>query len=268
VVGLDRVSAGVFRACPRLRILARNGVGLDNVDLDAATRDGVVVTTPLGANSTSVAELTMGLLVALVRRIVATHNRAQSGVWIREPGIELAGKTLGVVGLGRIGKKVATRALGFEMRVLANDIMPDVAFAAPRGIPFVPLTALLTEADVVSLHVPLTPLTEWMMNAGTLARMKRGSFLVNTARGRVVDPHALAAALDCGHLAGAALDVHMVEGQVDKALLGRPNVITTTHLGAYTHEALRRTAEVAVQSIVETLDGRRPEGLMNPAVWG
>lgn len=268
IVGLDHVSARVFGACPHLRIIARNGVGMDNVDLDAATRHGVVVTAPLGANSTSVAELTMGLMVALVRRVVPTHHRVQAGAWVREPGVELAGKTLGIVGLGRIGKKVAARALGFEMRVIAHDIEPDSRFAAVHGIPFVDLDELLVAADIVSLHVPLTPLTEHLLNERAFAHMRAGAYLVNTARGRVIDPVALAAALDCGQIAGAALDVHTMEGQVDELLLGRPNVITTTHLGAYTHEALRRTAEVAVQSVVEVLEGRQPGGLMNPEVTG
>lgn len=268
IVGLGQASAEFFAACPDLRIFARNGVGIDNVDLDAATERGVLVTAPLGANSTSVAELTIGLLVTLVRRVIPNHNRVQQhDIWKREAGVELAGKTLGIIGLGRIGKKVATRALAFEMQVIANDIEPDTAFASAHGIPFVSKEELYSQADVVSLHVPLTPLTHHLLNEETIAQMKSGAYLVNTARGRVVDPAALATALDRGHIAGTALDVHSEEGQIDEPLRGRSNVITTTHLGAYTRAALRRTAELAMQSIIDILEGRRPEGLMNPAAW-
>ncbi len=267
VVGLDQVTAEVLAACPKLSILARNGVGMDNVDLAAATRGGVIVTAPLGANSTSVAELTCGLLVAVARRIIPHHNRAQRGAWEREIGFELAGKTLGIIGLGRIGKKVAARLQGFEVRIIANDIAPDHEFAVRRGIPFVSLDELLADSDVVSLHVPLTPLTEHMINARTIGKMKRGAVLLNTARGPVVDAAALAAALDSGHIAGAGLDVYTIEWRVDEVFLNRPNVVTTTHIGAYTRESLRRTAEAAVQSILECLDGIRPAGLMNPEVW-
>ncbi|MBK8023124.1 MAG: phosphoglycerate dehydrogenase [Chloroflexi bacterium] len=267
VVGLDDLAASVFAACPELRLVARNGVGLDNVDLDAANQHGVLITAPFGANSTSVAELAMGLLIALVRQVIPTHNRVQAGVWQRVPGMELAGKTLGIIGLGRIGKKVARRAQAFNMRVIANDIYPDLYFAREHTIPMLGFETVLAESDIISLHVPLTPLTYHMLNRTTLTQMKQGAYLLNTARGAVLDGLALAEALDSGHLAGAALDVHPVEGVVEAALLNRPNVLTTTHLGAYTHDALQYTTEVAVQSILQYLNGQRPSGLVNPEVW-
>ncbi|MCZ2095600.1 MAG: phosphoglycerate dehydrogenase [Anaerolineae bacterium] len=245
ILGLDEVTDALFRARPNLRILARNGVGMDTVDVDAATRAGVLVTVPYGANSTSVAELTFGLMIALLRRIVSNHNRVQTGEWRREPGVELAGKTLGIIGLGRIGRKVARRALGFEMRVIAHDIAPDEAFVQANGIPLVSRETLLETSDIVSLHVPLTDLTRHMIDAAALARMAQGAFLINAARGAVVDTHALADSLDRGHLAGAALDVHPVEGRVERTA-EPPAMITTTHLGAYTHEALAATARSAV----------------------
>lgn len=262
IIGLDEISDAFFARCPDLRIVARNGVGLDNVDLDAAARHGVLVTVPLGANSTSVAELALGLLIALARRIVPTHNTIQGGVWQRVQGMELAGKTLGIVGLGRIGRKVARRAQAFEMQVIAHDLAPDLPFANEHNIEFVDLFALLARSDVVSLHVPLTPLTHHMFDAEVFARMKPESCLINTARGAVVDGIALAAALDSGNLRGAALDVHPVEGAIEPLLAGRDNVITTTHLGAYTAESLYKTTEMAVDSIVQLLDGRRPDGLI------
>lgn len=267
LVGLDRITDNLLEACPSLYHVARNGVGLDNVDLEAATRRGLIVTCPLGANSTSVAELTLGLLVAVARQIVPGHQALQQGAWKRELGTELMGKTMGIIGLGRIGKKVALRAQAFEMRVIANDILPDPHFAGQHGIPFVPFADLLAASDVVSLHVPLTPLTQGMMNAAAFARMKPGALLLNTARGRVVDPAALAAALDSGHVAGAGLDAHADETSVEPELVNRPNVITTPHVGGYTRECLSRTTEDAVRNMLAVLDGRTPPGLINPEAW-
>ena len=266
VVGLDEVSASVFERCPNLRIVARNGVGLDTVDVAAATRHGVAVTAPLGANSTSVAELAFGLLITLARGIVANHNRVQAGFWRRDQGHELAGKTLGIIGLGRIGKKVARRALAFDMLVIAHDILPDEAFATAHGIRFVSRETLLAEADIVSLHVPLTELTADMLNDHTFATMKPGAFLINTARGPIVNADALVAALDSGRLAGAALDVHPIEGQIDCRLVDRPNVVTTTHLGAYTHEALAATTQAAMRSLCQFFSHQTPDGWVNPEV--
>lgn len=266
IAGLDDLSREVFAACPRLKIIARNGVGLDNVDLTAATEYGIVVTVPLGANSTSVAELAIGMMISLVRGIVANHNRVQQGTWERIPGVELAGKTLGIIGLGRIGKKVARRAAAFGMNVIAYDIAPDYDFAREHRIVFVTRDDLLTACDMVSSHVPLDGSTRNMIDAKALSQMRPGSFLINTARGGVVDHTALVDALDSGHLAGAALDVHPIEGIVSTTLLGRSNVITTTHLGAYTHDSLLYTTQAAVQNIIDLLDGKLTENVVNPEV--
>lgn len=267
LIGLDEVTGAVIDACPHLRVIARNGVGMDTVDLAAATQRGVLLTVPLGANSTSVAELTLGLLIALVRHVLPVHRRAQADRWQRIQGIELAGKTLGIIGLGRIGKKVARRAQAFNMTVIAHDIAPDTYFAHEHQIAMLTRDEVLSEADVVSLHVPLTDLTQHIIDEKALSQMRRGSYLINTARGAVVHHAALVAALDAGHIAGAALDVHPVEGHVDEGLRHRANVITTAHLGAYTVDSLRYTTEMAVQSILDIAEGRQPAGLVNPAAW-
>ena len=267
IIGMDEVTDALFDACPNLWVLARNGVGMDMVDIPAANAHNVIITAPFGANSTSVAELAMGLLISLVRHVVPVHNDAQAGNWYRLQGMELAGKTLGIIGLGRIGKKVARRAQAFNMRVIANDIAPDEYYSREHQIPMMAFDEVLGQADVLSLHVPLTLLTRHMMNQESLMKMKRGAYLLNTARGRIIDSQALADALESGHIAGAALDVHPEEGVVEACLLDRANVITTTHLGAYTHDSLRLTAEMAVQSIVDIFDGKRPAGLINPEIW-
>jgi D-3-phosphoglycerate dehydrogenase len=265
VIGLDEVAASVFSACPDLRIIARNGVGLDNVDLVAADQHQVVVTAPYGANSISVAELTFGLLLALQRRIVSTHLRVQNHIWRREIGVEIAGKTLGIIGLGRIGKLVARRALAFDLNVIAHDIAPDRTFADQFGITFVSREALLQAADIISLHVPLTNHTHHMIDRAAFQQMKASAVLLNTARGAIVDAVALAQALDQGQIAGAALDVHTVEGQVEEFLLDRENVVTTTHLGAYTHESLLKTTRAAVKNLLQYINGDQPDGLVNLA---
>jgi D-3-phosphoglycerate dehydrogenase len=264
IVGLDIVTESVFAACPNLEIIVRNGVGLDNVDLNAATEYGVLVTIPLGANSASVAELAFGLMIAAARGLVANHNRVQAGVWRRDIGVELSDKTLGIIGLGNIGKRVAVRARASEMRVQAFDIAPDLTFAEAHGIEFVARETLLKQSDIVSLHVPLTELTYHLINRETLTQMKPGAFLINTARGAVVDANALAEALDSGHIAGAGLDVHTVEGQIDAILAGRENVISTTHLGAYTDGALIKTTRSAVESLTQYFQQQTPFGLVNP----
>ena len=271
IVGLDRVTDRVLTACPGLRVIARNGVGLDNVDIDAATRHRVIVTAPVGANSRSVAELTIGLIIALLRQVIPRHIDLQRGVWKRVQGSELSDKTLGIIGLGRVGQQVAKLGQGLDVRVIANDILPEIEFAARHGIPLISLGDLLAQSDIVSLHVPLTALTENMVNARRLAAMKAGAYLINTSRAAIVDPYSLAVAVEQGHLAGAAVDVHFDErdkgGHAHAALIGRPNIITTPHLGAYTTESLRRTTEMAVKSIVDALSGRIPEGLVNQDAW-
>lgn len=267
VVGLDELNATVFETCRHLRAVARNGVGLDQVDLEAATRHGVLVTAPVGANSTAVAELTLGLLIALQRHVIPAHSLLKKHTWQRRVGTELAEKTLGIIGLGRIGKKVAVRARAFDMRVVAHDICPDEVFADVNWIEIVPLNFLLQNADVVSLHLPLTPETFHLMNQHTFERMKRDAVLVNTARGEIVDAVALANALRDGVVAGAALDVHQTETSAHPLLLHQENVVLTPHLGAYTNESLERTTIGAVESLVQIFEGRKPTDLINAEAW-
>lgn len=271
IIGIDKVTGLVFERCPGLQILARNGVGYDNVDLEAATRRGVPVTIPTGANSVSVAELTISLIISLLRDVINRHLDLQNGIFKRNIGAEASGKTLGIIGLGQVGRRVATRALGLEMKVVAYDIEPDFAFGEKHGVPFLSFDEVLARCDILSLHVPLTRLTRNMINASSLQRMKPGSFLVNTARAPVVDPWALAQALDSRRLLGAALDVHYEElgggARAHEAFLGRKDIITTPHIGAYTAEALYRTTEYAVVNLVDFIEGRKPYGLVNKECW-
>jgi len=240
---------------------------VDAVDLVAATARGVVVTTTGSQNAAAVAEYTFALLLALVRHIVPADGGMRAGHWQRDPlvGAELDGRTLGVVGYGAIGRRVARAALGFGMRVLACD----VARTAPEpGVAMVPLDALLAQADVVSLHTRLTPHNAHLIDAAALARMKPGAFLVNTARGELVDEPALAAALERGALRGAALDTYEREPlAADSPLRRMDRVLLSPHVAGQTDAALGRVAVTAAQCILDELAGRVPAFVYNPEAY-
>ena len=247
-----RVTAALLEAAPRLRVIGRAGVGVDNVDLAAATRRGVLVVNTPGGSSVAVAELALGLLLALVRQIVTASGSLKAGRWEKKrfQGRELAGKTLGVVGIGNVGSALVTRAQALGMRVVAFDPFIAPEAAARLGARLVELDALWREADVVSLHVPLTEQTRNLVDRGVLARMRKGALLLNCARGGLVDELALAEALGSGRLGGAAFDVFAEEPPPpDHPLLKLDNFVCTPHLGASTEEAQSAVA-IAVASQV------------------
>ena len=228
IVAMEPLTGRVLDAAPRLKVIARPGVGHDTVDLAAATRLGIAVTIAAGANDQSVADFTMGLLLASARGITNAACSVQRHGWERTVGTEVWRKTLAVVGLGRIGRNVARRARGFDMRVLAVSRHPDQDFATQHGVEFVTLQRALAEADFVSLHLPLTADTENLIDEHALAAMKRGAYLINTSRGGLVDEAALAVAVRSGHLAGAAVDVVRVQGERSPSLLiGVPGILVT-----------------------------------------
>jgi D-3-phosphoglycerate dehydrogenase len=268
IFAMEPVSAQLLDAAQRLKVIARPGVGFDTVDLPAATRKGVVVTIAAGANDQSVADFTIGLLLAATRGIVHAAQSVQGNEWDRVTGTEAWGKTLAVIGLGRIGRGVAKRARGFDMRILAVTAHPDHAFGQANGITFVTLDQALREADFVSLHAPLTAQTAGMINERTIALMKKGAYLVNTSRGGLIDEEALAVAVKSGHLAGAAVDVLRVQGRNSPSpLIGVPGIIVTPHMAAFSREATERVAMSAAASVVAVLKGQRPEGVVNPGVY-
>ena len=234
-----RVTRRLIAAAPRLRWVARAGAGLDNIDVAAAQERGIAVLNVPGANSVAVAELVFALLLGLARQIPEADASLRRGAWekSRFKGRELRGKTLGIVGLGRIGRAVAQRARGFEMICLGHDPLLSAADARAAGVEPLPLDDLLARADILTLHVPATPETRGMIGAAQLARMPRGAVLVNAARGGLVDEEALHAALVSGALGGAALDVFASEPPGASPLLALPNVVATPHLGASTAEA-------------------------------
>jgi len=234
-----RVTAGVFEAAPNLKAVGRAGVGVDNVDVSAATRRGIVVMNTPHGNATSAAELALGLMLALVRHIPQAAASTRAGRWEKQrfTGSELCGKTLGVIGLGNIGRLVAERAVAFRMRVLGYDPFVAPAEASRFGVELLPLEGVLERAEILTIHVPLTPDTRGLLGASALARTRRGVLLVNAARGGIVDEAALIEALRSGQVGGAALDVFDKEPPGQHPLLGMDNVIATPHLGASTEEA-------------------------------
>ncbi|MEX1184470.1 MAG: phosphoglycerate dehydrogenase [Gemmatimonadota bacterium] len=255
-----------------LQVIGRAGVGVDNIDVDAATARGIAVLNAPSGNTISAAELTCALILACVRRIPAADRSMKAGEWDRKSftGTELYGKTLGLVGAGRIGGEVARRARAFGMRVHAYDPYLSAERAEALEMELMPLEQVLTSADVISLHVPLTESTQGLIGAAGIARMKKGAIVVNAARGGVIDENALAEAVRTGHLAGAALDVYGEEPlPADHPLRSLDNVVLTPHLGAATGEAQHNVAlEIAEAVRAALIDGDLTRAVNAPAIGG
>ncbi len=260
-----KVTAALIAAAPRLKVIGRVGTGVDNIDLTAATHRGVVVVNAPYGNTVSVAEHSLALLLALARHLPQADSSMRGGRWEKTSleGTQIRGKVLGLVGLGRVGVAVARRALGFEMKVLAHDAFVTPERAAQMGVTWVPLDELLAASDFVSLHLPDTEQTRGLIGDQALARMKPGAYLINCARGSLVDESALIRALDSGQLAGAGLDVFSREPLPDCALLHHPRVILTPHLAGSTAEAQRDSAVEVARQVLAVLDGEVPEYPVN-----
>jgi len=263
ITALEPVTARVLAAAPSLRVICATGVGYDHIDVEAATARGVAVCTSAGSYHQSVAELTLGLMVAVARQIAHGDRVLRRGGWEPLVGPELWGKTLGIVGLGRIGKAVALLARAFGMRVIATDIVLDHTFGSVHHVEYVPLPKLLRLADVVSLHCPLTPATRGLMNERTFRLMKPTAYLINTARGPVVDEPALVQAIQSRQIAGAALDVFPDEPHIHAKLREAPNVVLTPHIGGSANEALERMMELALLNVTLVLEGAPPISRVN-----
>ncbi len=255
-----RVTAEVLdRGQPQLKVVGRAGVGVDNIDLDAARRHGVIVVNAPQSVTFAVAELALGLMLALARHVPAATASMRQGVWNKKAlkGSELAGKTLGIVGTGRIGAALAERARALGMTVVGYDSLVPPDQIAALGIEPVDFETLLARTEYLSLHVPLTDETRGMIGAAQLSQLPAGARVISTARGGVVDEAALLEALDSGHLAGAALDVFEQEPPGATELILHPNVITTPHLGAQTEEAQIRAATDIAEEVLAALRGEQ-----------
>ncbi|MBN2033560.1 MAG: phosphoglycerate dehydrogenase [Deltaproteobacteria bacterium] len=268
IAGLDQIDKTVIEAAGRLKVIARYGVGIDRVDLDAATRKGIVVTNTPGANSVAVAELTIALMLALGRHLCAANQATRCGEWPRFSGLGLRGKTVGLVGFGAIGREVASLIKGFGCRILVSDPFVKVEAAQERGVELAALDKLLGSSDFVSLHASLNRTTSGMVDAVFLGKMKHGAFLINTARGELIDEAALHHALEQGGLRGAALDCFIKEPPgADHPLLRLPQVIVTPHTGSHTDEAVNTMGWMSLQACLAVLKGERPPTVVNPEVY-
>lgn len=250
-----KVSGGVIRAAVNLKVIGRAGVGLDNIDVEAAGRRGIRIVNSPEASTNAVAELTIGLMIALARRLSYADASMKRGVWAKGEliGWELRGRTLGVIGLGRIGARVAEIARSLGVHVLAPERHGDSSLMERIGIECVPFEDLLRRSDVVTLHVPLGPATKRMMSSKEFEMMKMGSYLVNTSRGAVVDEKALLEALKSGRLAGAALDVYEAEPPSSQDLVAMKNVVCTPHIGGQTEESQKMAGVLLARKVIEVL---------------
>lgn len=267
IAGNDQVDAAVIEAGKKLKIISRYGVGVDNVDLSAANAKGIPVTNTPGTNEHSVADLVFGLILASARQIPSVVEHVRTGGWDRRLGTEVWGKTLGIIGFGKIGRGVAHRAAGFDMRVLVHDVCVDEKAENDYGVTFVSREEVIEQADFLTLHTPCTPETRNMICAAQLSMMKPSAILINTARGGLIDEKALVDAIRIKAIAGAALDVLEHEPPKDRELLELENVLITSHIGGYTTEAINAMSMLAAENVIQGLAGNCLELAVNPEVY-
>ncbi len=266
---MDKYTAAVLGSpeASRLKIISRWGVGYDAIDIGAATARGVVVAYTPGLLNETVADFAFALLLSAARKVHVGFQNMSRGLWETAWGNDVFGKTLGIVGCGRIGQAMAKRASGFDMRVLGYDIRTDPA-AEKLGVKFVPLDELLTQSDFISLHAASTPENRGLIGETQLRRMKKTAYLINTARGALVDEAALVRALREGWLAGAALDAFITEPlPPDSPLRSAPNVLLTPHFASFGRETAERVSTTAAQAIVDLMNGQKPRLVVNPEVF-
>ena len=267
IVSTDPFTARVIQAADRLKVISRTGVGYDAVDVPAATKRGIIVTTTPGVNRHAVADWALALILCCARKVPENLAEVRRGAWARHEGTDLAEKILGIVGLGTIGKEVAKRGKAFGMRLLAFDLVQDPTYAEEQGIAYVPLEDLLRQSDFVSIHCFLNEATRHLVNAERLALMKPTAFLINTARGGIVDTEALCHALRAKRIAGAGLDVFEGEPlRADSPLRALENVYLTPHCAGSTTDARERSGTTAADNLIRALRGERPQGIVNPEV--
>lgn len=264
--GVDQVTAKFIQATDELKVISKFGTGVDNIDINAATEKGIIVTRVPGMNSDSVADMAFALMFAIARRVTYAYDKVKNREWPLILGTEIWNKTLGIIGLGQIGKRMALRARGFNMRVLAYEIAPDEKFIEEHSIELVDLNRLLQESDFISIHIPLTNETKDLIGKQEIELMKPDAFLINTARAGIVNEDALYDALTSGAIAGAAFDVLKDEPPTDRKLIGLENFIVTPHIAAFTKEAINNMARLSAQNVIDVLDGKIPPFVVNKEV--
>lgn len=267
IAGLDEITARVIEAADKLKVISKYGAGVDNIDIEAATKKKIVVTNTPEANTEAVADLTFGLILAVARHIPQADRSTKRGEWRKFFGRGVSGKTLGIVGMGRIGKAVTRRARGFRMKVIYWDCRREINIEKEVQAEYVDLKTLLRKSDFVSLHLTLTKETRGLIGKEELKLMKSTTFLINTARGPIVNENALYECLRDKVIAGAAVDVYSNQPPRNSPLLSLDNIITTPHMGAYTYESIMNMGITSVRNVVDVLNKRRPKYVVNPEVY-
>ena len=255
LAGVEKISANVLEAAKDLQVISRNGVGIDNIDIDTAERLNIKIMRTIGANARGVAELAIGFLFSGVRFIPYSDMKMKAGEWSRKKGIEINGRTLGLIGCGHVGKIVAQMALGLGMHVIAYDLYPDTSFHPSPNFTFMAFDEVLERSDVLSLHCPAPQNGKPVIDKAAIAAMKKRSYIINTARAALIDEEALLEGLQSGQVAGFATDVYTTEPPEASPLLSHENVITTPHIGGFTTESVDNASRVAVENLLECLKG-------------
>lgn len=266
--GVDDFSAPAFAQADRLKVIVKHGAGIDNIDVAECTRRGIVVANVPGANAEAVADMSFALMLAVARHVPLGDRTTKAGQWINAYGVDVHGATLGLLGMGRIGKAAALRGRGFEMRVLAYDPYFDEKFAAEHGVErAASLEEVMKESDFVSVHMPLNERTQGIIDADKIALMKPTAIIVNTARGAIIDEEALAAALEEGRIFGAGLDVYAAEPPTNSRLLRCERAVTMPHNSSNTTGALLGMGNGVTDAILAVFNGERPQHCVNPEVY-
>ena len=264
IIGLEKIDDPLLAACPRLQIISKFGVGLDNVDREACRARGVTMGWTPGVNRRSVAEMTVGLMIGLCRNLFVTSQKLRLGEWDKNGGRQLSSLRVGIIGLGNVGQELARLLKPFECRISANDIVDREVFCREEGITQTTKEEIFCSADIVSLHVPLVDETRCLINAETLDLMKPDAFLINTSRGGVVDQEALKMALQTQRIAGAAIDVYEQEPPTDRDLLELPNLVCTPHIAGNAWEAVVAMGRSAVQHLDAYFNGAAVPNVITP----
>ena len=266
IAGLDFITKKVIASCPKLKIISRYGAGYDRVDIKAAKDHGIVVTNTPGVNAQAVGELAFALILSIARKIPYLNTQTQRGHWIRSTGIELKEKTLGIIGLGAIGKVVAKCGQGFNMNIIAYDPYINEAYCKENNIKLSTFNDAIHNADIISLHLPLTNQTQHLIGKEAIALMKPGAILLNTSRGGIIDENAAYEALKAGHLGGLGLDAFETEPPENSPLFELDNVVVTPHTGAHTKEATMNMATLSIQNLIDVLSNRDCPYIVNNAL--
>jgi D-3-phosphoglycerate dehydrogenase len=259
IVGIDPITKRVIYNASKLKVISKYGVGVDNIDLESAKERNIVVTNTPNANSNAVAELTVGLIISVLRNIPLSDRRVREKKWDRFIGYELYGKTLGVIGTGSIGKRVIKLLRGFDLNILCYDKFPDYEWAEKENLKYVNFDELLKRSDIITIHIPLTEETRHLISERELSLMKKTAVIINTSRGGIINERDLYKFLKEGKIYGAGLDVLEDESPQNSALIELDNVVITSHIGAHTQESIENMAFMAIDNLISVLKGKEPK---------